>query len=138
MDPKIIEEIARTVVGDHTGWQSRFAAVAGISRSHLSNVLSGARPVSAGLRSTLMVLCIDQGMALRARAKHLETLAQKVKTVEPGAKFSREEYQRQADEAEGIVEDLAFGAVEAAVPDDDAVAMGDLGLSGRRQLRDDE
>ncbi|KQT44663.1 hypothetical protein ASG47_14510 [Devosia sp. Leaf420] len=75
MTPEYIEEIARAVVGDHKGWQARFAESSGISPAHLSNVLKGTRPVTSDFKARVRGVCIVQSLALRERADKVERFA---------------------------------------------------------------
>lgn len=98
MDAKQIEEIAHLMVGSHVGWQARFADAAGISRSHLSNILKGSRPVTPDLQIRLWVACREQAAILKVRAASLGLHAAELKKVVPAdvvaspARYSRRRY----------------------------------------------
>lgn len=112
MTPKKIEEIAKLMVGEHVGWQARFADAAGISRSHLSNILKGSRPVTTDFIIRIYVACGEQAAILGARAGHLKTWQSKIEKLVPAAvaaepaHYSRAQYEAEADEAIQMINEM--------------------------------
>lgn len=109
MTAAYIEEIARAVVGDHTGWQARFADTAGISRAHLSNVLKGTRPVTDDFKKRVLAACVEQSGELAERAERLDGYANEIRLSmmsTPPAGYTREQYEADADEAEAMIGDM--------------------------------
>lgn len=111
MSIEIIEEISHLAVGDHTGWQARFADASGISRAHLSNVLNGTRSITDDLEIRMVNACSRQAIELRDRAQKLEHFVAAITMTPPHAPpilpFSREQYEADADEAEAIITEMA-------------------------------
>src|SRR5690606_35858373 len=112
-----IEEIARTCVGDHTGWQARFADAAGISRAHLSNVLKGTRPVPDDFKAGGWAACILQAELMRRRADRLDAVGKELQgqVVASRAKarsITKEQYDRESDEAEEMLRSAIGGGTD--------------------------
>jgi len=111
MTPDNIKTVAHLLAGHEAGWQSRFASLMAISRGYAHNLLTGARPVTQALAVRMIQAAEAQAISLRARADELDGVMALVMPA-PGesiAPVSDDQYQRDAAEAEAIIEELAFG-----------------------------
>lgn len=72
MRPSNIKTIAQLIAGTGPGWQSDFARALGLSRNHISMLLSGGRPATDDVR--LMI-----SKAADAAAKDFEERAKKLR-----------------------------------------------------------
>lgn len=115
MDKDQINQIAHLLAGDESGWQTRFANLLGISRGYAHNLLSGERTLPGLLLIKLVIVSRERSAFYRDRATEIDDfLAEwenlKMEEVAGMPSMPKEEYDRQADEAVAIVEDMAFGA----------------------------
>jgi hypothetical protein len=72
LDKRKIEEIAHLLAGDAPGWQTRFGTMTGLSRGHVSNLLSGTRPVTQVVAVKIIEAAQREARDLRARAEQLD------------------------------------------------------------------
>lgn len=113
MSPESIKTVAHLLAGHEAGWQSRFAALLGISRGYAHNLLTGQRTLSQSVFIKMVIAGRERSALYRQRAAEIEAILE-TPTLEEVSKLpiSDEEYERQTDEAEAIIEDLAFGAAK--------------------------
>lgn len=53
MAPAKIKDIAHLVAGAESGWQTRFAAATGVTRTHIANLIGGLRPATDDMRRAI-------------------------------------------------------------------------------------
>lgn len=72
MTPDQIKTIAQLLAGDAPGWQARFGTMTGLSRTHVSQLLSGVRPLTQKTAVKIIDAAKDHAAALRDRADELD------------------------------------------------------------------
>jgi hypothetical protein len=110
--PTDLKAIAHLLAGDESGWQSRFAALLGISRGYAHNLLTGERPLTETLYLKLVIAVRKRAEEYRERAAELDGMAAELGTltmadVAAMPPMTDEEYERQSEEAEAIVNEMA-------------------------------
>jgi hypothetical protein len=112
MSPEKIKKIAQLLAGQESGWQSRFAALLGISRGYAHNLLTGERPVTGPLYLKIVISIRKRAEEYRERAAELEAMAAELgeatmSDVASMPKLSKAEYDSQTDEAMAIIDEMA-------------------------------
>jgi plasmid maintenance system antidote protein VapI len=79
MAPERIAEIAHLVAGAESGWQSRFAAALGVTRTHVANLVSGNRPATDDMRRAIAAAAENAADDFEKRAKELRKRAAKLR-----------------------------------------------------------
>lgn len=79
--PATIERIAKLLAGDAPGWQTRFGAMTGMSRGHVSNLLSGERSVTQAVAVRVIEAARREAAALRGRATEIDAMLQELPTL---------------------------------------------------------
>lgn len=101
---------AKLLGGDTDRWQAAAGAKLGISRGHMHHLVTGVRPVTQQMIVKTIAAARDEASVLRARAESLDAIFADLTMAELATaptKISKEEYQRQAEEAESIINEMA-------------------------------
>jgi hypothetical protein len=96
--PADIERIAKLLAGDAPGWQTRFGAMTGMSRGHVSNLLSGERSVTQAVTIRIIAAARKQSLALRDRADEIDAMLQELPTLGEFATMPRGDKEQGDDE----------------------------------------
>lgn len=79
MAPVRIAEIGNLVAGTESGWQTRFAAATGVTRTHIANLVTGKRPATDDMRRAIAKAAEDAADDFERRAKELRKRAAKLR-----------------------------------------------------------
>ena len=79
MTPARIEEIAHLVAGAESGWQTRFAAAIGVTRTHVANLITGTRPATDDMRRAIAGAAEEVADDFEKRATELRKRAAKLR-----------------------------------------------------------
>jgi hypothetical protein len=99
--PAQIEELAHILVGDAPGWQARFAKITGVSKGHISNMVTGIRPITELVAIKIMAGAKNETAMLNHRADEAVQLLDSIE-FRPGEPWPRIERLYPLD-AESIV-----------------------------------
>lgn len=87
--PADIERIAHLLAGTEPGWQKRFSTITGISKSYVSNLLLGQRPVTQLAAVKIVKAAKQQSADFRDRADDIDAALQEMPTLAEFAAMPR-------------------------------------------------
>lgn len=75
MTPAYVQEIGQLIAGDESGWQTRFAAAIGVTRTHIANLVGGKRRATEEMRKSIADAALAAADELEERAKKLRKIS---------------------------------------------------------------
>jgi hypothetical protein len=96
--PTDIERMAHLLAGDEPGWQTRFGTMTGLSRSYVSKILSGDRPITQVAAVKIIAAAKLQAAAFRDRADDIDAALHQMPTMAEFAAMPRGDKEQGDDE----------------------------------------
>lgn len=96
--PVDIERMAHLLAGEEPGWQTRFATMTGLSRSYVSKILSGDRPITQVAAVKIIAAARQQSAVLRERADEIDAMLQAMPSMAEFAAMPRGDISESGDD----------------------------------------